>query len=156
MQRPSTTAGFTLIEILLVIAIAGILLSIGTYWYNTARSNAIVSTTTDSIVSALEQARSNAISGKNGASFGVKFNSDSYVTFMGSAYSTSSASNSTTTIDSGATLTNTITDPNDAIVFTRLTGATNSTATVTVMEIANPARKKNIVVESLGNIGVVQ
>lgn len=157
MKQPAPASnGFTLIEILMVIAIGGILLSIGTYWYTSARSNALLNTTTDSIAAALESAKNNALAGKSGQSYGVKFATSSYTTFVGTSYSAGASTNVTYPIDSALTLSETITDPNNIIVFDRLTGAANTTATVTVMLVSNNADKNSITVGNQGDIGVVQ
>lgn len=154
--RLLSNKAFTLIEILITLGILTILLGMAVYWYGSARSSALLNTTTDSIVSALESAKNNALAGKNGQSYGVRFATSSYTTFVGTSYSAGSATNVTYPIDNSLTLTETISDPNNIIVFDRLTGAANTTATVTVSQISNSVNKKNIVIENQGDIGVVQ
>ncbi len=147
--------GFTLIEIIVVIAIALILLGIGTYWYTTAKSSLTLTTTTDSIASALEKAKANSITGKNGQSYGVKFSTSSYVTFVGGTYNASDTTNMTYPIDNAFSLSNTISNASSTIIFARMTGITNTTATVTVMETAISTHKKNILIGNLGDISVI-
>ncbi|MES2314663.1 MAG: prepilin-type N-terminal cleavage/methylation domain-containing protein [Patescibacteria group bacterium] len=157
MKQPApASTGFTLMEILTVIAISGVLLGIGIYWYSSARSNALLNTTTDSIAAALESAKNNALAGKNGLSYGVKFDTASYTTFVGASYSAGASTNVTYPVDSTLTLSETITDPNNIIVFDRLTGAANTTATVTVMLVSDNTNKRNIVIENQGDVGVIQ
>lgn len=148
--------GFSLVEMMFVLAIILIVLSIGTYWYNSVRSNAALKTTTDSIVSALEKARSNSINGKNGQSYGVQFASTSYTLFSGNTYNSSNASNTVFSLDSSLITSNSLASSSLVILFSKLTGAIGSTATVTISKISDPSDKKTIIIESAGNVNVIQ
>ncbi|MDD5165299.1 MAG: prepilin-type N-terminal cleavage/methylation domain-containing protein [Candidatus Pacebacteria bacterium] len=156
MNRSHASKGFTFIEMLAVLAIIGILSAMVIYWYGSARSNALLSSTTDSIVATLESAKNNALAGKNGQSYGVKFATSTYISFIGTTYSAVATTNIAYTVDSSLSLSETISDPNNIIIFDRLTGAANTTATVTVMQVSNNANKKNILIENQGDVGVVQ
>ena len=148
--------GISLVEILVVMAIAAMLLGIGTYWYVSARSHALVNSTTDSIVSALQKAKSNTLTGKGGLTYGVQFGTSTYTTFSGSTYNASDASNISFPIDQRVTMAASTTAVNSAIIFTRLTGVPNATATISIYETANPNVKKTVNLGALGDISVVQ
>lgn len=149
-------SGFSLIEIITVIFIIGILLSVCVTWFDNAKKSKTLQVNTDTVLSVLEKAKINAISGNGGSSFGVKFNPGSYVYFKGNSYVANNPDNINHNLDSNYTLTETISNADNAIIFSRLTGATNMTATVTISRINDSNTKKNIVVEPLGNISVVQ
>ncbi len=155
-RRAPIYSGFTFVEMLAVLAIMGILFAMVIYWYSSARSSTLLNTTTDSIVATLETAKNNALAGKNGQSYGVKFATSTYISFVGTTYSAVATTNIAYTVDNSLSLSETISDPNNIIVFDRLTGAANTTATVTVMQISNNSNKKNILIENQGDIGVVQ
>ena len=148
--------GFSLLEIMIVVAIIGILSAIAVINFSAARKAKILETTADGIAFTLEKAKADSVSGKYGQSHGLKFNTGDYISFVGSSYNAGNASNTAYTIDDSFTITNTITDPDDKIVFLRLTGATNNTATVTVSQISDSTKKRDVVIGPLGNISVVQ
>lgn len=78
--------GFTLLELLIVIALVIILVAltfpIGLNFYG----NQAMDETSSNIISALRKAQSQSIFQNNDSSFGVKFLSDSYVLFQGGSY----------------------------------------------------------------------
>lgn len=149
-------SGMTLIETVFVLVIFVIVFSIGTYWYNSARDKATLKTTTDSIISSLEKARSNAINGKNSQSYGVQFASTSYTFFGGNSYSPSNASNTVFIIDPSLKTSNSLASSSLVILFSKLTGVVGSTATITVSRTSDPSDKKIIVIEPAGNVDVIQ
>jgi len=144
------------LEIIIVIAIIGVLSAIAVINFSAAKKAKILETIADGIAFTLEKAKADAVSGKYGQSHGVKFNTGDYISFVGGSYSAGNASNTVYTIDTAFTITNTIADPDDKIVFLRLTGAANSTATVTVSQISDSTKKRDIVIGPLGSISVVQ
>lgn len=148
-------AGFTLIEIIMVLAIGIILIAIGTYWYNSAKINSTLTTTTDSIVSALEQAKTNAISGKNGQSYGVTFATTTYISFSGSSYNVSDPNNISHPVDSTLYLSNTLSSSTGVIIFARLTGSANATGTINIIDASNSSHKKSVIIGALGDISVI-
>ena len=148
--------GFSLLEIIIVIAIIGVLSAIAVINFSAAKKAKILETIADGIAFTLEKAKADAVSGKYGQSHGVKFNTGDYISFVGGWYGAGNASNTVYTIDTAFTITNTIADPDDKIVFLRLTGAANSTATVTVSQISDSTKKRDIVIGPLGSISVVQ
>ena len=94
MRLPETshnikgTFGFTLIELMLVIALMatiGIFASaIGISFYQSQ----LLHETSDGVVSALRQAQSLALSGKHDSAFGVSIQEGAYVLFEGNDYAT--------------------------------------------------------------------
>lgn len=148
--------GFSLAEIVVIIAILGIIMAIGVINFGPVRKNKILETTTDGIVFTLEKAKAEAVSGKGGVNAGVKFNTGSYIYFSGNSYSGINPNNITHTIDSLFTITETIVNSDNVIIFSRLTGVSNTTATVTVSQISNSSKKREVVIGALGSISVVK
>jgi len=148
--------GFTLIETLIVIAVLAIITTIGTLSFSNSKARKTVAIISNNIVFSLEEAKADAISGKGGVGHGIKFNSTSYVTFDGDTYNLSDTDNITHDLESGYSLDITTTDPDDSVVFSRITGDVNDEITITVGETNNPSNSKVISVGALGDINVVQ
>lgn len=82
----SLVSGFTLVELMLVMALVMIIgvftSSVGVSYYQSQ----ILNETTDNLVSTLRQAQALAMSGENNHAFGVFFAEDSYIMFEGQDY----------------------------------------------------------------------
>lgn len=149
--------GFTLIETLIVLGIVVVLITVATVNFNSSRDKKALQVLGQDIVFALEEAKSNAMSGKGGSAYGVRFGTTSYTTFKGSTYNASDSSNVVHTIDSTKfDLSNTLVGTDGAITFARITGAANISATTTISLKSNPADKYEIYIGILGDINVVQ
>lgn len=158
MFKVNLQRGFTIVEILITLSILALLFLIGTMSFSRNVAEKELQTIADNIVAKLELAKSNAVTGKNGQNYGVKFNSASYVYFTGSAYIPSNESNETVTISSKFKITNDIPGSDDAIVFSKIKGNTNhsSTVTLTVSEISNASSSIQLTIGKLGDITVVK
>ena len=150
----SMQKGFSLVEILVVIAIIGILGTISVLQFGDTKTNKLLRITGDDIAFALEETKSNALAGKDGMSQSMHIAPSIYTTFGGTVYVADGSSNKPHTINSIFTLTTTA--PSNTITFTRLTGNANGISTTTVSEIANPSNTIHIVVGTLGDITVLQ
>jgi prepilin-type N-terminal cleavage/methylation domain-containing protein len=149
--------GFTLIEIVVSIVIITILLSIGAGAFVSTRKARELETMTDAIVAKLEGAKTDAISGKGGSAFGVKFNSSSYVYFKGSSYDSSGASNITYPLITGYQIVASIPASADtAIIFARMTGTPVATGTVSISNSASGSKVNVIKIGNLGDITVIK
>lgn len=117
-------SGFTLIELILVVAIIGLLVglfgSVGTSFL--VRNN--TQNTTNDLVSSLRVAQLNSISGKRDSTWGVKIISGQIVVFAGTSYASR-----ITTFDENVSFASPVTiSPNNAeIVFAKNTGTTTAT-----------------------------
>ena len=146
--------GMTLIEILLVLAILGILALVAVVNFAGKREQVTLRTGTEAVYFALEQAKADALAGKGGEPQGVKFNSDSFVRFSGASYSGGASENLTTKINDILTISTTLSG-DETIIFSRLTGSTGGTATVTVAVSDDVSVFEQIVVGPLGDINRV-
>jgi prepilin-type N-terminal cleavage/methylation domain-containing protein len=152
MKHGSHKKGFSLIETVVVLVIFGILLTLATYWYQSAKTSAALKTASDGMLSSLEKAHADAVTGKNGTGAGVYVASTSYTFFNGDIYNASSSANTSYSVDSSLSISNTT----STILFSRLTGSISSTATVTISQISSPSNKKVIVIENSGDVNMVQ
>lgn len=79
--------GFTFIELLIIIAIAMIAsVSVSTFAVSFIHES-VVRDAQEGLVGTLREAQSLAMSGKENSSWGVKYNSDSFILFCGNSFS---------------------------------------------------------------------
>ncbi len=130
--------GFTLIELMMVIAITGILAAIGTPRFFAYKNDTKVRAATNQIVGTLQMAKSRAV--KDNDSVTVTFNSSSYTL-------TSTNLNKQYTL-SGITITNTLAG-NDTVFSSK--GWLDDSGSVTVQ---NSSRNMQINLTRLGRISI--
>lgn len=80
--------GFTLLEVIFVIAIAAIIFAVASPYAMDFYRRQLVEEARSNVTSALEQARHNAVLQKNDSNFGVHFIAGSYIIFQGDSYET--------------------------------------------------------------------
>lgn len=112
--------------------------------------------TAQTIAAKLNEARSNAIAGKDGSNFGIKLNASSYVYFSGASYNSSDPNNVTFTVPSDITLSYNIPGPDYAVIFTRMTGAPQGAYTITITKTGTPSGTETISIGSLGDVSVIK
>lgn len=142
--------GFTLFEILVVVAIVGALGAIITASfsrYTRAQAVAGVATT---ITTALEDARSRTLSSKNASQYGVHLEGGSVILFRGDTYSAGSADNETTPVDPRVTITPSLNGGGTDIVFERLSGETLDYGTVAVSIAGDASSAETIIIDRTG------
>jgi len=146
-------AGFSIVEILVVIAIMGIILTIAVMSFSAARSKKQLEITVDSISAKLEEAKANAVSGKGGLSYGMNFTSTSYTLFSGDTFNPNSVTNSSSTVPVGITVTRNISGGGSDIVFSRMTGTPQTTGNIVITGTSGVA---TVTVGTLGDISVLK
>ncbi len=145
--------GFSLAELIVVAAIIGILATIGVSAFLSARQSAEFDSVSDGIVSVLEKARADALSGKGGTNFGVKFASSTYTAFIGNSYNAGDSTNVAYQVSNGFTLSTTLGGAGNVVVFNRLTGTPIATSTITITR-TSPAATRAITVGSQGSLTI--
>src|SRR3989344_9234934 len=98
--------GITAIEILVVIAVLGIIFAIALPQFSKMRENQVVKTAVSDTLSSINKARSQTLSSLNSSSYGVHFQSDRVIIFTGQSYSEGAAGNETINIVTPATISN--------------------------------------------------
>ena len=151
MFRVSSGKGFTLVELLIVITIAGLIsvLTMGVFSKMVERE--VLDKKTAIVVSLLNQARASTLSAQNAQSYGVHFESGKAVLFIGPTYSAGATTNKEEIVGGRVSIpTITLAGGESNVLFNRLTGATAQTGTVTLSLIASPAQTKVITINGTG------
>lgn len=153
-----TSRGFTLLEVLFSIAILAIIFLITVKSFSGEVAEKETRAIADNIVAKLELARSNAITGKNGQNYGVKFGDNYFTYFTGSSYISSNQSNERTDIGDKFEITNDIPGADDAIVFSKLKGDINHNGpiTITISEVSNFENTIQLKIGKLGDVSMVK
>lgn len=129
----SSHAGFTLIEIVLLMGIMVVILGIVFSSFASFRRTSLLNSGTEIAVSALYRARSETISSRGASSYGVHFAGDRVVLFKGTTYSAGGAGNSEIIFSQGVEISSIVLNGGGSdLVFDRITGATSQYGSVTV------------------------
>jgi len=150
--------GFTAIELIITLALFGILVVMGINSYNQWQKQVAVTNAGQEIKSTLVRAQQMAVSAAQGESWGVHFEADKYIIFPGGLYDLSNPDNKIFQLRGVVVL-----DPNlsfatgaggyqSDVIFQKLTGQTNNPGVVTIVAENNPAVTKIISVSATGVI----
>ncbi len=131
----SIQRGFSLLELLIVIAIVAVIGTIGAGSYRNFGKTVELTSTAQMIASDLKQMQSKSMIGERGYKWGVRFEkaspNDRYMTFSTLTDYASGTTTSTTTLSNGITFSDPATGFKD-IIFNKISG-TISAATTTVV-----------------------
>lgn len=151
MLHAPCSKGFTIVEMLIVLAIMGILLTIVTGVFSKATGRMALDKKTAIILSILEQARSQTLSAKGASEYGVHFEATKVVLFTGPIYSVSSASNVIEPVGQLVSIGNiSLAGGGSNVVFNRLTGETGQSGSVTISLVASSTQSKTITIFPTG------
>lgn len=124
--------GFTFIELLISIAVAGVILTVVVSGLVSFRHSAEMNQAVDGVVAQLREARRRTIESKNASQWGVHVVSTSTTLFSGPAYDVSGADNEVFTLPSTVTISGF-----SNIVFRRISGDTDNAGTLMLTQSAN-------------------
>ena len=147
MHKFATNSGITLIEVLLTISIVAILgVSVASVGARFLVSNYLENKTNE-LISFLQTAQINSLSGKENSNWGVKVANNQIILFKGSSYITRDPA-----FDLFTNLPNTINVTNQEIVFNKITG--NPTSTISFNLSNNIGQTNTVSINALGIINV--
>lgn len=152
------TRGFTILEVLFSIAILAIISLISIKSFGGEVGEKEIRAISDNVVANIDLARSNAITGKNGQSYGIKFGDNYFTYFTGSSYISSNESNERNDINSKFEITNDIPGADDAIVFSKLKGDINHNGpiTITISEKSDSENSIQLKIGKLGDVSMIE
>ncbi len=139
--------GFSLVELLIVIAILGVITSIVISSFGQAGGTEALNTSAISAISVLNGAKSMAISSKDASKYGVRIFNNKFVTFKNS-YGTENQE----TVFSNLIAISTSTGINTDIIFNNVSGSTSASGTITFTVLSNPSKTNIIRIYSTGII----
>jgi prepilin-type N-terminal cleavage/methylation domain-containing protein len=128
--------GITAIEILVVVAVLGIIFSVALPQFSKIKELQVVKNATSDIISSINKAQSQTLASASSSSYGVHFQSDKIIIFTGTSYSAGTFTNQSIDITSPANISNvTLAGVNASsgdIYFNRLLGTPSKNGTITV------------------------
>jgi len=143
--------GFTLVEVLVAVALAGIIAAIGVASFVNWNTSEALDTETGKIIALLLEARSLTISGSDGSVAGVHFESGQAVLFRGSAYVAGSSSNRLQALHDEVRIASiTLAGGGSDVIFRKLTGATSQSGTVTLSSARDAGKTRTVTITATG------
>ncbi len=153
MKTTGIKKGFTVVELLIVVAIVGTLASIVLVPFMGFRDTKVLDATADDIVSLLSEARQDTLLSKGASQYGVHFEATRMVYFKGTMFSEPNVNNKEVIFDSIVQLSSILFTGGDDVVFQRLTGKTTNSGSTTLQVVSDTSREIIIIVEPTGVIG---
>lgn len=133
-RLPAGSQGFTIIEVLVVLSIFITLLRIGYVSVLNFERKTPITATVNTVIADIRGQQTKAMTGVDGSSFGIFFQTNGYTLFKGDSYNPSDPANAVTPLPTNITF-SPITFPSNVLVFTKGSGeiagfssATNSIA----------------------------
>lgn len=151
--------GFTITEVMIAIGILGMILVLPmVFWWGIGRGDKLEGTTQE-VVSTINEAHADTVSGKSpdgndSSSYGIHFESNYYVYFVGTLYNQASPGNKRTDLSGGVTFSQ-IRLPGNNIIFEQVTGEVlNFDANQNAIEIqdTNTGQTTTITISRYGGV----
>jgi len=149
---------FSIIEVLIVLAIIFIIVGISAYSTQNWRKQVNLINTRDSLKSTLTKAQQLAASSSQTLSWGVHLESDRYVFFKGDTYDPDEVSNiitylkGTQIINPATSLSDGVSGYSPEVIFAKLSGETVNIGTITITVLNDIDSKKEIIITKTGAV----
>ncbi len=154
MINKSFSAGKSVIELLVIIAIVGIMLAMILPSLSSFRGEQTLDNTADDIVSLLNQARAQTLSSQSSTYYSVHFDTNQAVLFSGGTYTPGASTNKVVTFSNLVSLPSvggiSLLGGGSDVSFTRLTGDTTQYGTIIVRLVSDATRQKIITINQTG------
>ncbi len=128
--------GITATELLVVIAVLGVIFSIVIPQFSKSRELQVLKSGVGDILSTIDKARVTTLSSLNSSSYGVHFQSDKVIIFKGTVFSASDPNNEAINITTPANISNVtlggISGNSGDVYFNRLSGSPSALGTITI------------------------
>ena len=145
------TKGFTLVEIILAIAISSVILGIVLFSFNNYRQRELLKIATLEVTSVLRDARARTLVAEGDSAYGVHFDANQIILFTGSVYNPNAASNATATLPSGVGLATTSLGAT-SVTFSRLSGEANTAGSVLIYLLTDATSSTTVTINTAGII----
>ncbi len=130
MKTKRISGGFTLVEIIVVIAILGVIATISVVAFVNMNKSSMLRAARDEVYGALSFARERTLASENNMVYGVHLSTSSVTRFDGGTYTAGSAGNVVYSFGAVVSATSTLITQNPNIIFQRLTGVPSATGTI--------------------------
>lgn len=145
--------GFTLVELVVSIGIVSLILAVVVPSISNSRNTRFLIQANQDILTALNKARSNAISSVGGDSHGVYIESNKVTVFEGSVYNQADSKNQVTNLDKSIEINSfSLNGGGSSIVFSKLSGSTNQYGTINLRVKSDTTKNKTITISRNGII----
>jgi prepilin-type N-terminal cleavage/methylation domain-containing protein len=148
--------GFTMIELLMVIAIIGIISLLSVPKLSDFKKEQSLKNTTGDIMALLNKAKSDSLSSLNSNNYSIHFESDRMIYFVGDTYSSSDSSNEVIYFEPQVSIPSTgginLNGGGDNVIFSKLAGNVIGYGTIVIQITSDPTRQKIVTIEKTGAI----
>lgn len=139
-RAPKKSEGYTFVELIVVIAILGILMAIIIPSFAGFRQSSALNGDTMNLITLINRARLLSVADKGDVQYGIHLEAGKVVLYQGSTYSSGASTNESYPFSSGITLSNLVINGGGSeILFAKVTGATTQAATMTLLSAGNSA-----------------
>ncbi|KKS45095.1 hypothetical protein A3I25_02695 [Candidatus Nomurabacteria bacterium RIFCSPLOWO2_02_FULL_42_17] len=148
-------SGLSLIEVLVVLAIIGILSAVVFGNFGTYRANQALQNSGEGVLSFLNSARSRTLFSEDSSQYGVHLEQSKTVLFKGVTYSAGANDNREFILDPSIEIVSVnLAGGGDNIVFERLSGATDQDGTFVLRVKTDFSKQKTFTIEKTGIVSV--
>lgn len=126
-------SGLTVIELIVVVSLMSIFAVLTLSYFIDYRNEQMVRTAVVEVSSIIKETRLKTLSAETTDKYGLHFDSDKVVLFVGDIYDSASSTNQEFLINQAILDTN-LSDGSDEIIFERLTGVPSATGTITIYD----------------------
>jgi prepilin-type N-terminal cleavage/methylation domain-containing protein len=149
-MKRTTYSGFSVLEVLVSLAILGLLLSVSLVSFASFSRRDAVSASAAAIGQALRDARARTLASVGGSQYGVKVDGDRFTFFQGSTFSSSTPTNNTFMYPSGIRVTSSL----STLVFERVTGNASASGTISVYQSSAENVVKRVRIQTTGLVSI--
>lgn len=148
--RRLSNAGFSLIEIVITIAVISALVAVVGLPLSRFRDSQALQNTTATVAAVLDDARTKTLAALNNTSYGVRLTSVDVTLFAGTTYTAGAAGNDVYVFETPVTASWSVAGAGNTILFDRLKGTTTSYGTITLRIPSGTTR--TITISALGAV----
>ncbi len=147
--------GFTLLEMIIVIALGGLALYLITTIFVSLRSATTVERVARDVSSLIEKAHSQTLAGIDGYQYGVHLETGRAVLYRGSSYNSADPTNEISILDASVMISSIdLVGGGSDILFSKLSGKAGGYGTTTISLVSDTTKFKYVVVTQAGAISV--
>ncbi|HEY4508129.1 MAG TPA: prepilin-type N-terminal cleavage/methylation domain-containing protein [Candidatus Paceibacterota bacterium] len=147
----NASRGFTLVEVLVSLAVLAIISVIGLNSFSTVNTGKALDIETEKVISLIAKARALTLSAKDGAAYGVHFEERKTVLFKGPTYSAGASGNQEQALNDAVRISAVaLTGGGAEVLFAKLTGATAQSGTVALAAVRDASKTRVITIAATG------